>query len=90
MVLLGATLHVAADNLKCVFGDPGLLLRAARFSTDYVRLVGQEPAPSKCFLLSTSRTVPGNMKDWVLSQEGGRWFVKSDVRDFGGHLDTTF
>ena len=27
-----------------------LLLHAARFTTKYVRLVGQEPAPSKCVL----------------------------------------
>ena len=33
-----------ADNLKCVSRDPALLLRAARFTTGYVRLVGQEPA----------------------------------------------
>ena len=39
-----------ADNLKCVSGDPDLLLNAARFTTGYVRLVGQEPAPSKCVL----------------------------------------
>ena len=30
------------------------------------------------------------MKDWVLSQEGDQWSVKFDVRDLGGHLDTTF
>ena len=79
-----------ADNLKCVSGDPDLLLRAARFTTGYVRLVGQEPAPSKCVLLSTSREVRKGMKDWVLSQDGDRWSVKVDVRDLGGHLDTTF
>ena len=37
-----------ADNLKCDSRDPGVLLRAARFTTGYVRLVGQESAPSKC------------------------------------------
>ena len=37
-----------ADNLKCVSRDPGLLLHAARFTTGYVLLVGQEPASSKC------------------------------------------
>ena len=47
-----------------------LLLHAARFSTKYVRLVGQEPAPSKCVLLSTSREVRKDMKEWVRSQEG--------------------
>ena len=30
------------------------------------------------------------MKDWVLSCEGDQWSVKFDVRDLGGHLDTTF
>ena len=79
-----------ADNLKCVSKDPDLLLRAARFTIGYVRLVGQEPAPSKCVLLSTFRVVRRDMKDWVLSQEGDRWSVKFDVRDLGGHLDTTF
>ena len=61
-----------------------------RFTTGYVRLVGQEPAPSKCVLLSTSRVVRKDMKDWVLSCEGDQWSVKFDVRDLGGHLDTTF
>ena len=60
------------------------------FTAGYVRLVGQEPAPSKCVLLSTSREVRKGMKEWVLSLEGGKWSVKFDVRDLGGHLDTTF
>ena len=30
------------------------------------------------------------MKDWVLSLEGDKCSVKFDVRDLGGHLDTTF
>ena len=30
------------------------------------------------------------MKDWVVSEEGDKWSVKFDVRDLGGHLDTTF
>ena len=65
-------------------------MSAARFTTGYVRLVGQEPAPSKCVFLSTSGVVRKDMKDWVLSQEGDTWSVKFDVRDLGGHLDTTF
>ena len=52
--------------------------------------MGQEPAPSKCVLLSTSREVQKDMKGWVLSHEGNQWSVKFDVRDLGGHLDTTF
>ena len=79
-----------ADNLKCVSTDSGLLLNAARFTTGYVRLVGQEPAPSKCVFLSSSREVRKDMKDWALSQEGDQWSVKFDVQDLGGHLDTTF
>ena len=83
-----------ADNLKCVSRDPDLLLSAARFTTGYVRLVGQEHAPNKCVLLSTSRVVRKDMKEWVLPQEGDRWSVKFDVRDFvegeRRHLDTTF
>ena len=79
-----------ADNLKCLSQNPKLLLHAARFTTMYVRLVGQEPAPSKCVLFSTSREVRKDMKGWVLSQESDQWSVKFDVRDLGGHLDTTF
>ena len=86
----GVPPQLYADNLECVSRDPVLLLSAARFTTGYVRLVGQEPAPSKCVLLSTSRVVRKDVKDRVLSQEGDRWSVKFDVRDLGGHLDTTF
>ena len=53
-----------ADKLKCVSRDPNLLLRAAEFTTGYVRLVGQELAPSKCVFLSTSRAVRKDMKGW--------------------------
>ena len=87
---VGVQPQLCADNLKCLSRNPDLLLSAARFTTQYVRLVGQEPAPSKCVLLSTSREVRKDMKDWVLSQDGDRWTVRFDVRDLGGHLDTTF
>ena len=69
----GVQAQLHADNLKCVSREPDLLLRAARFTTGYVRLVGQEPAPSKCVLLSTSKEVRKDMKEWVLSQEGYKW-----------------
>ena len=85
----GGQPQLYADNLKCVSRDPDLLLHAARFTTGYVRLVGQEPPTSKCVLLSTSREVRKDMKKWVLSLEGDKWSVKFDVRDLGGHLDTT-
>ena len=69
-----------ADNLKCVSGDPGVLLRAARFTVGYVRLVGQEPAPRKCVLMSTCRS---DMRGWIGTDEGDQWSVKPDVRDLG-------
>ena len=86
----GVQPQLYADNLKCVSRDPGVLLRAARFTTGYVRLVGQEPAPRKCVFLSTSKVVRREMRDWVVTDEGDRWTVKLDIRDLGGHLDTTF
>ena len=86
----GVQPQLYADNLKCVSRNPDLLSAAARFTTGYVRLVGQEPAPSKCVLLDTSREIRYDMKSWVPSQEGDQWSVKFDVRDLGGHLDTTF
>ena len=87
---VGVEPQLYADNLKGVSKNPDLLSSAAKFTTGYVRLVGQEPAPSKCVLISTSREVRRNMKDWVLSLEGDKWSVRFDVRDPGGHLDTTF
>ena len=79
----GVQPQLYADNLKCVSWNSNLLLNAARFTSGYVRLVGQEPAPSKCVLLSTSREVRKDMKKWVLSQEEDRWSLKFDVRDLG-------
>ena len=52
---VGVQPQLYADNLKCVSRDPDSLLTAARFTTGYVRLVGQEPAPSKCVLLLFGR-----------------------------------
>ena len=75
---VGVQPQLYADNLKCVSRDPDLLLNAAQFTTGYVRLVGQELAPSKCVLVRKS------MKEWVLSLEGDKWSVRFDVRDLGG------
>ena len=79
-----------ADKLKCVSRNPAALLRAARFAVGYVRLVGQERAPRKCVLRSTSRAVRSDMRYWVVTDEGDRLSVKLDVRDLGKHLDSTF
>ena len=56
----------------------------ARFTAGYVRLVGQEPAPSKCELMSASRAVRCDMRRWVVTDEGDHWSVKLDVRDLVG------
>ena len=58
----GVEPQLYADNLKCVSRDPGVLLRTARFTAGYVRLVGQEPARSKCVLMSTSKIARINMR----------------------------
>ena len=78
--------QLCANNLKCVSGSSAALLSAARFTTLYIRLVGQEAAAEKCVLLSTSRKVRVDMKDWLVSDAGDKWSVKLDVRDLGGHL----
>ena len=84
------TPQLYADNLKCVSSNPGQLLRAARVTTAYARLVDQELAPSKCIFMSTSAAVRKHMKNWLISDGGDRWSVKLDVRDLGGHLDVTY
>ena len=88
--LLDVSPQLYADNLKCVSTRPEQLLRAAQFTSAYVRLVGQEPASSKCILMSTSAAVRREMRAWVISDKGEHWSVKLDVRDLGGHLDTTY
>ena len=68
---VGVQPQLYADNLKCLSRSPELLLHAARFAAKYVRLVGQEPAPSKCVLLSTSREVRKDMKGLGSFSRGG-------------------
>ena len=64
---VGVQPQLYADNLKCVSRDPEVLSSAARFTIGYV---GQEPAPCKCVLMSTSRVVRSSMRGWVVSEEG--------------------
>ena len=40
--------------------------------------------------MSTSGAVRSEMRGWIVTDEGDRWYVKLDVRDLGGHLDTAF
>ena len=85
----GGCPQLYADKMKCVASDLALLLSALRITTGYVLLVEQEPAPSKCVLLSISREVRKDLLSWVLTDVGERWTVKFDVRDLGGHNDTS-
>ena len=59
------------------------------FFNSHIQAVGQAAAPSKCILMSTSLAVHGDMRDWVISGSGDKWKVQLDVRDEGGHIDTT-
>ena len=68
----GVEPQLYADNLWCASRDPGVLLWAARFTIGYVMLVGQEPAPGNCVLMSTSRVVRKDIRDWILTHEGDR------------------
>ena len=86
----GVSPQLYADNLKCVSHSEDGLLAAARFTSRYIRLVGQEAAPSKCVLLSTSAGTRARMKTWDISGAGDCWTVRLDVRDLGGHLDATY
>ena len=84
----GVEPQLYADNLKCVSRDLAVLLRAARLTTGFVRLVGQEPARSKCSLMVASRVVREDMRDWTLTDEGDWWTVKLDLRTFRGWSST--
>ena len=40
--------------------------------------------------VSTSKVVRKEMREWVVTDEGDKWTVKLDVRNHGGHVDSTF
>ena len=86
----GSRPQLYADNLKCVSGSLAALLSAARFTSMYICLVGQEAAPNKCVFLSTSKKVRNDMKCCAVSDTGDKWRDRLDVGDLGGHLDSTF
>ena len=67
------------DNLKCVTHGPEQLLRGARFAARNIQLVGQQPAPSQCLSLSSSRATRGEMRNWIISEECEKWSVKLDA-----------
>ena len=69
-----------ADNLKCSAERPGALFGAARFTSRYVRAVGQDVSPFKCVLLSTSKSVRRAVKLWEISVDGKFRKVQLDIR----------
>ena len=77
------TLSVSAAGLSSCFGQLSLPLHM-------LGRLGRSLLTSKCVLMSTSAAVRRDMKAWVISGEGEHWSVKLDVRDLGGHLDTTY
>ena len=70
-----------AENLKCASRDSGDLLAAAQFTSRYIRLVGQDVAPSIFVLLTTCSETRDAVRDWDISGAGDRWSVRLDVRD---------
>ena len=44
---------------------------------------------SKCVSLCTSAADWGDMKCWLISDNGDQWSVTLDARDLGGHLGST-
>ena len=44
-------LNFMLDNLKCSAASPRALFESARFTAQYVRLVGQDVSTGKCVLL---------------------------------------
>ena len=82
-VMPDVTPQLCDDNLKCSAERPGALFDAARFTSWYVRAVGQDVSPGKCVLLSTSNSVRKAMKLWDISGDGRCWKVQLDVRDLG-------
>ena len=65
------------------------LFDSARFTSLYVKSVGQDVSPGKCVLLSTAKSFRKAMKLWDISGSGSCWKVQLDVRDLSGHLDFT-
>ena len=84
--MAGVFPQLYADNLKCVSYSESELLAAAQFTSRYIRLA----APSKCVLLSTSAKTRARMKTWDISGASDCWTFRLDVRDLGGHLDSTY
>ena len=84
-----AKAQLYADNLKVLHSSsPQDLLLALQDTAAFVTALGQELAPKKCWLMSTSKARRRRMKDWRI--DGAPWKVRLDACGLGGHLNTTF
>ena len=63
-MVLGVTPQLYGDNLKCLSPSLEAFSGAAGFTHMYMKLVGQEAAPRKCVLLSTSKKVRTDVSTW--------------------------
>ena len=86
---VGAVPQVYADNLKFTSrGRAVPVLDAAAATHEYVVDIGQSLAPAKSAFLSTSPVARRAMRRvWLVA--GARWVVALDLRDLGGHLDSS-
>ena len=80
---MGYDLSFMLITLRAFLASRRVCFDAARFTTGDERQVGQEPAPKKCVLRSTSRAIRSDVKGWVLSEDGDMRMVMLD------HLDVT-
>ena len=71
---------LCAHSLVCIAERPGVLFGAARFTSRYVCVVGQDVSLGKCVLHSTSKYVRRAMKLWDISGDGKLWKVQLDIR----------
>ena len=76
-----------ADNLKSEGSNSDALFDAARISKEYILLLDTLPPPN--VQLSTCASVRSRMKSWVISGYDDHCKVEFDVRNLGGHVDTT-
>ena len=76
-----------ADNVKCSSYDSDAMLASPQYNVAYVKAVEQEASPTKCVLLSTSKSARKRTTEWRNANAGCSWAVKLDVRGLGGHLD---
>ena len=85
----GVKLQLYADNIMCVSINSDALLNAARISDQYIHRLDKLLLPPRVSVLVRGVDNRRMMKSWVISGEDDHWKVELDVRNLGGHLDST-